>query len=122
MHELKKIWYDKLKDSGFVDIETNHPKEYLKAWHAHYFQCRYTEVEFSLKQEYFRKASIFFWDYDFESHTEQEIWRLHAEGFSLRDISELLKSGGIKMNKDTVNKTILRLTAIMLSMPEENDE
>lgn len=120
---LQKIWYKKLKDSGFNDIEdTNSPKEFLKTWHSSYFISRYTTESFERKESYYRLCSHFLWDYSFQSNLEREIWRLHSEGMSLRDIAKSLRSQRIKLNKDNVNKIIVKLVQIMRTFQSEESE
>jgi hypothetical protein len=120
---LQKIWYKKLKNTGFVDIEdTNSPKEFLKTWHSSYFISRYTPETFERKEAYYRLCSHFLWDYEFESNLEREIWRLHSEGMSLRDIAQSLRSKRIKLNKDNVNKIIIKLIKIMRTSQSEGHE
>lgn len=120
---LQKIWYKKLKDSGFVDIEdTNSPKEFLKTWHSSYFISRYTPEAFERKQMYYRLCSHFLWAYPFESNLEREIWRMHSDGIPLREIATQLRSKKIKLNKDNVNKIIVKLVQIMRTFQSEDSE
>lgn len=100
--KLQKYYYDKLREGGFEDIEeTDSPKEMLKTWHSSYFQYRHGSSEFREITQYFTAARSVLNDYTFSTDTEKAIWELHAEGFSLRKISEAL---GI--NKDVVHKCI----------------
>lgn len=120
---LQKLWYKKLRDAGFEDIEdTNSPKEFLKTWHSSYFISRYTAESYERKETYYRLCSHFLWDYAFESNLEREIWRLHSEGMSLRDIAKSLRSKRIKLNKDNVNKIIVKLVRIMRTSQTEESE
>lgn len=128
---LKKVWYQKLKESGFEDIEDVHsPREYLKTWHSHYFENRYTPETFASKAEYYQRAARFLYEYHFEwfegstlvNHYEREIWRMHSEGMSFREIANNLIMRGISTNKDKVNKVVVKLIDIMRKFPMEADE
>jgi hypothetical protein len=120
---LQKIWYQKLKESGFDDIEdTNSPREYLKTWHSNYFHHRYTPDTFADNQAYYRKASIFYFEHKFKNKTEKQIWRDHADGLSFREIAIRLKDKGVRANKDSVNKVVSKLVAIMQEFCLEADE
>lgn len=119
---LQKKWYHKLKESGFEDIEdTNSKREYLKSWHSNYFYRTYTPETFSFKEEYYRRASQFLFEYHFLwfegssliNFCEREIWRLHSEGQGVRQIALQLQERGWKMNKDQVNRAIKRLVEVM---------
>jgi hypothetical protein len=117
LEELQKFWYKKLKTDGFQDIETTHLRRpLLKSCHSNYFQIRYHPDVFQAKEEYYRKASIFLWEYSFESPLEKEIWKMHAEGLSLREIASILKDQKTKTNKDKINKTVVKLAKIMKSL------
>lgn len=116
---LQKVWYKKLKENGFEDIEdTSSPREYLKTWHSSYFQVRYTPEIFDLKQEYYRRASQFLHDHTFVDIIQKKIWELHAEGQSVRAISLALEPLGIQMNKDQVHKVVVGLVKQMKESPE----
>jgi hypothetical protein len=124
LSSLQKIWYKKLKESGFEDIEdVSSPREYLKTWHSNYFYQRYTPESFEFKQEYYRKASLFLHMYSFEwfpgssivNWMEREIWRQHSEGISLRAIALHFQNMGISTNKDKINHIVQRLSEIMKS-------
>lgn len=119
LKDLQKLWYQKLKASGFEDIEdTESPREYLKTWHSCYFLHRHEPETFQLQQEYYRRASHFLHDHSFQTPSERLIWQYHTDGMSQRDIAETLKSKGLKVNsisvnKDDVNKVICKLAKVM---------
>lgn len=110
---LKKLWYDKLKKSGFNDVEQD--EDYLKAssWPLRKNGAS-NQVRFVSGQEYFRLAGQFLHDYKFKDEIEELIWRLHSEGKFLREISQELKNNRVKLNKDSVNARIKKLKKIML--------
>lgn len=120
---LRKIWYKKLKDDGFEDIEnTDLPEPDLKAYHAPYFQYFYDPFVFQMQQEYYRRAGLFLNQFKFKNKTEREIWRLHSEGISLRKISNSLKTDGVSMNKDYINKVVTQLASSMKACDLECDD
>lgn len=110
--DLKDQWYQKLKDSGFEDIEdTQSEKEFLNVWHSNVFQIEKTTHNFQSKQSYYydaahaleiyRDCPLFFTD-----PSDQLAWELHCNGISLRNISKELNKRGYKTNKDLLNKVI----------------
>lgn len=86
---LKKEWYKKLEQSGFKDAETEH---YLKEWDSHYFQSRIEPDLFDIKQTYFYQAEQFLQTDSFDSNLDREIWRLHSDGLSYREICTRIKA------------------------------
>ena len=110
LQALTQKWYQKLKKSGFDDIEMPNGK-WLKQYHNEYYQARYTPLEFQNKEEYFRKARHFLIEHAFESEKDRLVWQLHSEGLSLREITKKLK---IKLKHHHVGDIIVRLRNIML--------
>lgn len=85
---LQDSWYGKLAEQGFEDIEhTNIPSSACKRWSFKIASKYNPETE-----AYFRKACEFLNYYNFEKILDREIWILHAEGFSLRQITKKLNS------------------------------
>jgi DNA-binding NarL/FixJ family response regulator len=109
--ELQKKWYSLLGEKGFQDAETNN--KFLKRWDSLYFHVRHTPQEFALKKDYFRKAGFFLNEFHFQSNQEKQIWALHAEGLSYREIADQLRNKFKKINKDKVNKIVTQLKNIM---------
>lgn len=110
--EFKKLnekWRQRLKKSGFEDIEENRGEEQsLRVWHRH--RSSYFDVLiFYHLQEYYYTANKFHDEHTFKSKTEKEIWRLHANGQSLRNISTQLN---IILSR--VRTTVAKLKKIML--------
>jgi len=89
LSKLKQIWYRKLAQSGFKDIEPqNHHKCTLIQWHSMYFSHRYAPQEFENIQSYYLAASHFLEsDRLARSPVEKEIWSMHCEGKPLRYIA-----------------------------------
>lgn len=96
---LQKVWYDKLKESGFEDIEdTNSPHEYLKTWHSSYFQIVHEPIAYEHKKVYYEQASAFLHEYFtdhqyglFDKFRPDLVWELHVQGVSVREIAKRLE-------------------------------
>lgn len=117
LQKLIAEWDKKLKESGFIDIE-DRKTGFLKKcggdeiWDASVFENISTEFvdglyrgkknyfdnkgysTFVWKQsqaEYYRIASIMCHDGVFKTEREKQIWELHAEGLSYRQISKRIR-------------------------------
>ncbi len=115
--EEEAKWYEKLKQQGFDDIESQSKEgqaEYLKVWHHVYFINRYDTAVFSNKENYYRLAGRLLYDYSFRSSADKRIWKLHSEGRSVRGIAKTL---GFKLWR--VQKTIAHLKAEMMAYEYE---
>lgn len=100
--QLRKLWYNKLAESGFKDIESDiGGVNRLKHWDSHWFQSRWTEVEFSAKEKYYIDARQLLNTFDFETKRDKIVWYWHSEGKSCRETQELTG-----VNKDIVNKIV----------------
>lgn len=111
--KLQKTWNQKLKDSGFEDIE-NAQFETIKTPHSRYFYSRYTPEEIEESLTYYNQCMDFYWRYSsFKSNREKEIWLLYSEGKSKRKIAELLRSRGMDICHNLVQYYIGRLKKIM---------
>lgn len=117
---LKAKWDKKLVDSGFEDIEQEDGN--LKFWAAHSYIKRHDQIKIEAKEEYYRLAGHFLFDYKFETLKEKEIWQLHSEGVPFRDISIILNKKNVKTNKDSVNKVVAQLMAKMLELYQNGND
>lgn len=116
LKSLLKIWDEKLKQSGFRDIEKRNKKGELTlaAWESHYFQARHEPEIFEIKQDYYYKATQFLHAHKFKSQTDKHIWEMHSNGHGLRVIAQsLISSGMTRANKDYVATIVNRLKAAM---------
>lgn len=109
---LKAEWYKKLKKEGFEDVETD--EEHLETWHSTFFKVRHNATLSEAKEAYYRRATHFLNDYNFDSDLEKALWGLHAEGISIRNIVKALKGKGFKAYKNSVHLKLKRLVKIML--------
>lgn len=87
--KLQAVWEKKLEQSGFEDIEQADGN--LKTWHSEWYKYRSgLEVDMG-REEYYRHAGYFLYEYQFKNEMERRIWELHAEGLSIRNIVIALK-------------------------------
>lgn len=149
---LKKEWDEKLRASGFVDIENNHHKNpLLHKWHDSLFRIQYSSESFAAKQEYYRRATVFLHHFPFhtqkaitkkhdkscsskrgcvfwcprwiEIYLDKKIWSLHADGLPLREIATVISDvEKIKRNKDQIQKVINRLQKAMKEWIFDDDD
>lgn len=106
---LRDQWYAKLKQSGFKDIEdVNSQRESLKIWDSKCFARDYNKFYFRCRYRYFKMCEWFLEFYNFDSDRDKSIWAYHSQGLYVREIAHIINS-----NKDTVNRTIRRLSKIM---------
>lgn len=75
--KLQARWYKKLAEFGFYDIEIN-PNNLRED------TARVADAD-AIKQ-YYRQASDYLHTATFNTEREQEMWQLHCEGLSLREI------------------------------------
>jgi hypothetical protein len=120
--KLKKKWYDKLKKSGFQDIESADGQN-LTTWSSKIFKqsagdawYQDKEVYYQSREEYFRMAGAFFWDYGFQNKLEKSIWELHMQGTSIRDIVTIFKKKNIKVYRRQVHEIIQKLVQEMFKI------
>ena len=101
--DLIKYWNNKLKESGFDDLEywstQGEPKEWMRTNNK--LQCEDTALVstpeqsvsasnlFDLKLDYFLAAGCLLSNPDaFQSEEHRRVWKLHSEGKSLRAIEK----------------------------------
>jgi hypothetical protein len=111
--EIQARWYDKLKESGFIDIEnTVHELRPLKSWHSLRWQRK--DIQFiTAQQKYYTDAVHFLSSYTFADEEQKMIWLLHSEGMSVREIEAELS-----ISRSHAHKIICELREIM----RDNDE
>lgn len=141
LKQLTDKWYAKLEKEGFDDIENRQGQ--LKSYHSTKFiknivtydkmldkkvftQQRFQEAvrsKMDATAEYHRLAEHFLHSHDFQSNIQHEVWRLHTEGESYRDIAEILKKKRFKaINKDKVQIIITALYKQMLKEANDSDD
>lgn len=108
--ELQRSWAEKLKKSGFEDIESpSSQREYLKIWDSMYFLNKAEHEAFTITQTYYQVAEELLITHEFESATEKQVWAYHSDGLAVREIESLLYTKKNKLNKDKINAIIQRL-------------
>lgn len=105
--KLQRNWYNKLKDSGFEDIEQEDGN--LKFWTSTESSGRTTERRAAASEEYYRIAGWFLQEHAFENDFEAMVWQEHSQGHSLATIVEILKKRGIKAYRDKLARIIRKL-------------
>lgn len=118
--ELRSLWYKKLREHGFKDIEQNDEDEHLYQWDSIRFKGADAVRRYTTKSEYYRRAGMFLHDYNFAKTEDKLIWEKHSSGISVRNIAKFMKKKGLRpCHKDTVHILIKKLTKVMLSRPTE---
>ncbi len=104
--KLQKEWYKKLKDNGFNDLEyfdeVGQPKEWLKGTskyqspvsesHIEFLENAYEDNEliYSNTLDYYLAVSHSVDSIPFDNEVHKQIWELHGEGLSLREIAKIV--------------------------------
>lgn len=106
--KLTKVWYKKLKKSGFEDIEQSDGK--LKEWHSFKFAVGgQNAIQIYAKTKFYDAAREMLTKHTFATARERKIWALYSEGESARGIAKKLKLG-----RFIVSSTVNRLIKIMV--------
>lgn len=90
--QLQKEWAQKLKSSGFKDIEFD--EDNLKQ-SSDYFKNQYSVQEFEAKKEYFEMAEQFYKEFDFRRVVKtkeqmsfyKRVWYRHYQGMTAAKIA-----------------------------------
>lgn len=128
LSDLQKVWYKKLKKSGFNDLEYDEDtlKQYSssKIYRGRLNGKDYVDQAVSnhATEAYYRLAGHFLHDYKFDSERERTIWFHHSEGKSFREIARALRTRHYKANKDSINVIIKRLAAEMMKTRSSTDD
>jgi len=105
--KLKNSWYEKLKKSGFEDIEYKDGSLKSSAFRRQRDKNKhYTQIQIDAVQAYYRMAFHFLHEYEFESEFDRIVWEYHTNGIGTRSISKLLQ----KVNLSGTSKTKIWLT------------
>lgn len=117
--KAKALWYKKLKEEGFEDIEQDENR--LKTWttaHARYGSPTSRQA----KADYYLMAEHFLNNYTFERELDRAIWEYHTNGISIRDIADTLNcTGVIKTERNAVWKIVNQLETLMKNMYLKRD-
>lgn len=114
LQQLQAVWTQKLKESGFEDIEDRSGRLTRGITRA----VAWVDPELrEITQEYYCMAYHFLNSYNFETTLDKVMWEYHVEGIVIRDIAKLLTASlPHPISKTKVGKTIKDLENIMKSM------
>jgi hypothetical protein len=92
--KLQKLWYEKLKHSGFRDIEVMDSDGSLDSpMMLQTFSGLAYRYDESVR-EYYLMASHYLFSGRFESNLAKHCWQMHADGQSYREIVRSLPENG----------------------------
>jgi DNA-directed RNA polymerase specialized sigma24 family protein len=107
------LWQQKLKASGFVDIENEYGL--LHSWDSFRFATIDPDHFYAVREKYLEAAQLPEM-FDFRDPEELVIWNHYADGLSYRDIGKL-----VGRNKDSIQKTIWKLNSIFAHLKRANE-
>lgn len=101
--ELQHEWYEKLAESGFVDIEND--EEEVKQYAANSYRGASQEERIA-KLDFFMKLSQHVMSTHFKNKTERFVMECYANGIKQVNIRKRLASIGIQRHRITIYRTI----------------
>jgi hypothetical protein len=116
---LQAHWYQKLRESGFVDIESEDARHDTRPGFdrggygvskTRGSNASRSEVCAQAAYRYFELALHLLESFAFESELQRSIWRMHCQGFSLRQISQT-----VRKDKDHVHGVVKTLKSRMMN-------
>ena len=116
--EAYKVWNEKLKESGFTDIEdefggfTDH-KSLSDLTQRVHFQPEIWEIN----RDYFSWAGEMLYRGNFKCERDRIIWELHSEGFTGAEISEV-----VKLERTWINRVVQNIRQYLQDEPEKAKE
>lgn len=114
LERLQAVWYKKLKESGFDDIEHADGSINSAVPYALRQNDATTQLRAQAIQDYYCMTQHFLNDHVFDNETDKIIWEYYTHGLSYRDIAKLLKTAGIaKISRDIVWRKIKKLEDTM---------
>lgn len=104
LKELQKVWYAKLKEHGFKDLEDSEGR--LKVYSATPSgpQGVRSAAEAEMRKNYYREASMAVYDHRFSHKLDKTVWALHAEGHTISFIQD-----NLGLSRGKVQRMINRL-------------
>lgn len=113
---LQAQWDKKLKEDGFVDIETRYGDEILlKRYDSNYFTHKSHgwrgADNHQAHAQYFREARHKMWTFKFRDEHDKTVWWLHANGLYNREIARI-----VKKSKDKIRLDLKRIRREMLCL------
>lgn len=102
--QLFNLWNIKLIKAGHIEVEDfETPGIPLKSWDNLKFRGMNQDVLES-KRAYFEACSNLLHDYKWDNEIHRDIWRLHSEGLSVREIVSKIHKKRFK--RDSINLII----------------
>lgn len=90
--QLRRHWYNVLKDEGFCDIEklldNGHLSFFIKRPAVHKRNTFNNHYRYEDTLYFYRLASWFLHDYEFRETIDKQIWELFCEGKTMRQIGD----------------------------------
>lgn len=101
---LFRTWNKNLKDTGHTEIENfENPNNPLNDWDNYRFRKMSPEVLES-KRMYYESCSKLLLEYAWGNAQHKEVWRLHSEGFTTREIAKFINKK--KFDKQNISRII----------------
>jgi hypothetical protein len=96
LQELKNLWYKKLENEGFKDIEAKDGR--LKTWSYSVSRIayKYKDLIRDSKTQYYQLAEHFLNEYKFKSNFERIVWEYHSTGLGYQNIVDILQKLDLK--------------------------
>lgn len=110
--DLKKIWYKKLKESGFRDIEYDNPLLLIERGYPNSADYKDAFLR-DATEAYYRMCLHFLNAHEFQNPIEKTMWEYHSEGLGVRAITTTLAKINIKTNRTAVWLIIKKHQKIM---------
>lgn len=83
--KLRRLWMEKLEDSGFRDIEKRNPSDYAVVQEYDDLRLRKHFRSMDSVDYYYSEAMEFLEFHSFKDETDREIWEGHVQGMTARE-------------------------------------
>ena len=100
---IERIWEEKLRESGFIDVENGNGK--LKQNAANSYRTNISQVIES-KQRYFELLGHIAHEEQFRDEVERIVMQRRSEGATIKEISLELSAQGHRSHRQTIRKII----------------
>lgn len=104
--KLQKKWYKKLEKSGFEEAEdVDSVEEFMLRWHDKDIKAKGTWDQLVARAAYYQTAEAHALDGHFDTALDKRIWTLHAQGLTVREIAQKVKT----ITKTPVHTVVLKI-------------
>lgn len=113
--EFKKLnakWNKRLAKAGFDDLEPVEGRLRKRTDDFTRYHKKTGELDYA-KEEYFRRAGQFLYEYKFPDRVSKRIWELHARGVPVRGIAARLRNTKHPYDKTKVHLIVQHIAAEM---------